>query len=271
MESPIQSIIEEQQRRSIRSSAVPFISLNSKPGGKAVAAAFPGSAHVFLARKGSGVLDRIRAAVDSGEERFKEVITGIVGSGRPRRKPLSIAAMAKLTIQQPVFAELRLSGERVHSGLFVPPGFDALPLTYPYNGGPLPSRGLELVEYIADGATDGSLEALGLKCDPVLTKAEAAALKLAPKEQLIRSVAIPLDCETTYAAVAVVVVVAVAAVALAVATDTCGVRREEAHLSDETIRELGPGASARRLLEMRRKALGKMARDVASRAKRLGL
>jgi hypothetical protein len=106
--------------------------------------------------------------------------------------------MVKLTVKQPIFADLRSGGERLQSGLFVPPGTDAIYLGYPYNGGPLPSRGFELVEHIADGSTDVALEAIALKCDPVLTRAEAAALKIMPKDQIAKNIGASSDCDTTY-------------------------------------------------------------------------
>ena len=265
MQNPINAIIDEQQKREVRSSAVPIVNLGSTRAGKAAAAALAGTAHVVLARKNSGVIDRIRTALDSSEDRFRQAITSINESQKVRSKPLSVDAFAKMTIKEPVFAELRCDGERMHSGLFVPGGAEAILLAYPYNGGPLPSRGLELVEYVTEEAGDQGFEAVALRCDPVLTKAEAAALKLLPRNECNRSIGTALRCETTYLW-AIALLVALGTLGIALATGTCGVALTEKHLSDETIREVGPRASARSLLEMRRKALEKLTAEVVARA-----
>ncbi len=171
--------------------------------------------------------------------------------------------MVKLTVKQPIFADLRSGGERLQSGLFVPPGTDAIYLGYPYNGGPLPSRGFELVEHIADGSTDVALEAIALKCDPVLTRAEAAALKIMPKDQIAKNIGASSDCDTTYLLLGALAVAGLT-LGIALITGTCGVIADP-HISDLTIKNLGPGASARRLLDMRRKALIAASAKVAAR------
>ena len=126
-------------------------------------------------------------------------------------------------------------------------------------------RGLELVEYVAEEAGDQGFEAVALRCDPVLTKAEAAALKLLPRNECNRSIGTALKCETTYL-FAIALFVALGTLGIALATGTCGVALSEKHLSDETIREVGPRASAGSLLEMRRKALEKLTAKVVARA-----
>lgn len=265
MASPLHAIVEEQGRRSIRSTQVPIITLNSTRGGKALAAGMPGSAHVILARKGSGAIEKVREALESSEDHFKQAINDIIRPLRRKRPAPSLEAMVKLTVKQPVFAELRSGGERLHSGIFVPPGADAIPITYPYNGGPLPSRGLVLVEYVADGAGEAALEAVVLKCDPKLTKAEAAAVRLMPKDQIARNIGVALDCDTTWAMVAVAAVavaVATGTLAIALVTGTCQ-RIGDPHMTEDIISQLGPGASARRLLELRRQALIKAAKALA--------
>ena len=253
--SPIEQIVDEQVRREVRSTAVPIVTLNSKPGGKALAKGFSGTIHIILARKGSGVVQKVQTALDKGEEDFKKVITQIAAPYRRKKAQLTVEAMAKLTVKQPVFAEIRSGGERLHSGLFVPQGADAIPLAYPYNGGPVPGRGLELVEYVAPGAAGGGFEAVALKCNAVLTPAEAAALKTVNGAQAGLNIGAAADCETTYLLVAALAVAA-GTLAIALLTGTCGVVADP-HISEAEIQKLGPGASARALLYMRRQALAK--------------
>jgi hypothetical protein len=261
--NPIDLIIADQETREVRSTPVDIIPIDRQKGSKALADGLPGTVHVIVARKGSGVIEHLRAALRD-EKRFSRVIAGIVAPYRRRKAMLGSAALAKLTVRQPVFAELRSSGERLHSGLFVPPGAKAIPLVYPYNGGPLPEK-LELVEYVRAGQRQG-LEAIALKSPPRLTRAEAAALKLAPKNQTGRNIGHSADCETTYLLVAALAVAA-GTLAIALATGTCGVIAQD-HLRDDMIKRLGPGASARRLLEMRRKALIKGKAKARARARR---
>jgi hypothetical protein len=261
--NPIQQIVDEQLRREVRTTTVPIITLNSKPGGKALAKGFPGTVHIILARRGTGLVQKVQAALNSGEEDFTQVITQIGAPYRKKKSPLTIDTMAKLTVKQPVFAELRSGGERLHSGLFVPPGAEAIPLAYPYNGGPVPARGLELVEYVAAGAGEGGFEAVALKCNPVLTAAETAAVKAVPSAQAGLNIGAARDCDTTYLLVAALAVAA-GTLAIALLTGTCGVALDP-HLGEEEIQKLGPGASARTLLEMRRNALAKAMAQLGKR------
>jgi hypothetical protein len=84
----LQPIIDEQQRRTLRSSRVPVITLNAKRGGKAIAAGVPGTIHVILTRKGSGVIDSLTSGLNAGEEQFNQAMQRLIASYR-RKKPVS--------------------------------------------------------------------------------------------------------------------------------------------------------------------------------------
>lgn len=258
--SGIDLILEDQEKREARSAPVEIITLNDQKGTRALAQGLPGTVHIVLARQNSGAIASLRESLGD-EAQFREAVEKMLAPYR-RKKALKSAALARLTIRQPVFAELRSAGERLHSGLFVPPGAQAIPLVFPYNGGPLPES-LELVEYVKQGENAG-LEAIALKCDPELTAAEAAALKLAPKDQHGRNIGRSADCDTTWMVVVAVAAAAVAIGTLTIATATAGCNvMKRHHHDDESMRRLPPGASARRLLETRRKALV----DAKARAK----
>jgi hypothetical protein len=120
------------------------------------------------------------------------------------------------------------------------------------------------VEYVAAGAGEGGFEAVALKCNPVLTAAETAALKAVPSAQAGLNIgAARLSCETTYLLVAALAVAA-GTLVIALLTGTCGVALD-LHLGEEEILKLGPGASARALLEMRRNALAKAVAQLGKR------
>lgn len=100
------------------------------------------------------------------------------------------------------------------------------------------------------------------------TKAEAAALKLMPKDQIATNIGRSLDCQTTWAAMAVLAVGIVTGFTLGVAATitVAAIRDGDVHIAEDALSELGPGASARRLLEMRRKALITAAKRLAKGA-----
>lgn len=255
----LDALVSEQMRRKVRSAPIEIINLNGAVTDPDLLAVAAGSLNVLVARAGSGLVKKAKAAVAGGNDAFNAFLRPLVVQYTKKRSALTSDAMARAILRQKAFGEVRYGGERVASGVFVPAEFDALPITLPYNGGAVLTNGLELREYLDDDLDEG-FEAVALKVDPVLSAAERAALKLVPKSQLGRNVGAMSDCETTWVAVFVVAATLVAAFTLGAAgaatvTTTLAIKVKEVHLKDEVIKAAGPMASARMLVEKRREAM----------------
>lgn len=125
----------------------------------------------------------------------------------------------------------------------------------PYNGGRLAEKGLQLIEHPLSDEVD-SLEAIALRHRPDLTAAEAAALeKVPPAESALNIGNSPGNqaCSVVLLTVAVVVEVAIVVVTFTI-TGKVDIEHVE-HFSDAELRELGPAATARELVQRRRTAL----------------
>jgi hypothetical protein len=125
----------------------------------------------------------------------------------------------------------------------------------PYNGGRLPKTAFTLVEHYRDG-DDAALDVVLLWHIPPLSRAEVAALRQAPSDQLELNVG-HLGPEGACSVVALTVAVAVELAIVAVTFAITEARKEipEIHLPDDKIRDLGPASSARELLALRRAIL----------------
>lgn len=188
-------------------------------------------------------------------------------------KEASLEEVAQQIIAQPVFGHIQYGSSVLAQYVFVPEGTDIYVMTLPYSGGRLAREGFKLVERYKEGS-DAALEALVVRANPFLTTAEKAALSQVPSENHVGP---DVWCRTTawgIAAGAAGVGVAAAAaygtacpeaaVAGAAAADAVYnygagdiVKPEvfSTHLSEEEIQKLGPMASVREMMQMRRDSL----------------
>jgi hypothetical protein len=217
--------------------------------------ALPGSITVLFARAGTPILTQIREAVSSRDGRDQRLAPRIYKQFRDR-KMLSIAQAVDLLKKQPVFGDLRYGGMTLIANLMVPHDREVGLVALPYNGGSLANAGFTLVEHFREGEESAALDVVLLRHSAPLTKAEAAALRQVPSDQLELNVGhLGPDgaCSVVILVAAVVVEAAVVAVTFAVTEERP--RAKIRHLSDEEVAKLGPSASARSLLALRRAAL----------------
>jgi hypothetical protein len=214
----------------------------------------PGCVRVFVTIEGDPLLQRVRdvASLRSGED-----VDFVEGDFRPRfdgRTPLSNYELWRLLQRTPVFATVRYGARTLATNVFPPDDLGVVVLDNPYNGGALSPSQLTLVEHRRDD-TDVALEAVALKHAPPLTPAERAALDQVPEDQLEGNLTINAGCCTSatgimYTAMAVTVAVLCTAAVMAPEVE------ERRHLTDDQVRRIGPAATARELLDIRREALG---------------
>ncbi len=218
----------------------------------------PGTLTVFVARKGSGAINDLRGALEKGGEDLVKLYRKMVEQVAPLERA-TLEEAVQQTVHEPVFADLRYGGATLAQGLSVPQEIDMTALFLPYNGGRLAQEGFILAEHFTEGS-DTPLEALVVRIDPPLTKAERAALRLVPNDQAINNVGLNDWCDSTWIAVvivaaAVVIPTAVTVTLAVTAADAATLVDVEPHIPEETLKQLGPAASARKLLETRRKIL----------------
>jgi hypothetical protein len=242
-------VLDEVAKRSIRTSQIEVLDFTPPPGQKPTIG-LPGSILLYVCRKGSPFLNLLRGAkTKEGAEKFLAAVKQQLDKLKPTTVEQNVSAM----VSSDVFAELRHGGETMVETLFVPPETEFIFHFFAYNGGHLAKEGFTLVERLKDN-TSAALEAVIVKITPQLTDAEKAALDLVPPSQWSRSTADP-GCGDSGTAVTV----ALAAVALSITISiTCLCAVPDVHsIPREELDRLGPTASARKLLELRRAAITK--------------
>ena len=240
-------VIQEIQHREIRVTKLKVVKAPAQSG-------LSGTMVVVIARAGSGVLPELRAALKEGGARLTKFHNRLLKQYRSAQNSQREDAV-KAMVQAPVLADVRYGGNTLNSGIHVPQNIDCALAIFPYNGGQLAAEGFELVEYPKEGAKD-RLEGIVLETAPQLNAAELAALRLVPASQLGRNVGVSLDCNTTWIAVVVTAVTLLGIGGLAAVAAAAKMEfGEEMHLTEAQIKRLGPAASARELLALRREAL----------------
>lgn len=205
----------------------------------------PGTVTLFVAKQGAAILPRVRRAVESGTDDDR-VIAGQLTAQFRQRSMVSIEEAVATLLRQPVFATLRYGDRTLAQNLFAPDGLDACVVPMAYNGGYVDEHSFKLVEHFLPDS-DERLEAVAVVHSPPLTPAERAALRAVPPDQREWSIGQPMAC---YAITAVTIVAVVIA-----ATYACpGIVEPEA-MPEKEIKAIGPAATARKLLAIRRRVL----------------
>jgi hypothetical protein len=205
----------------------------------------PGTIALILARSGSNMFQQL---YDNLKEKgiIDRDLINTIRDTYARRQVVPLADAVSLMKKQDTIADLLGGRFTLAANLFVPDDMDVVLVPMPYNGGPIEGIQFTIVErFKYDGAA--SLKAFIVRRRPHLSAAEEAALRLVPQDALDLPVGRAAKC---YAITAVTIVGAVIA-----ATYACPGLASEPHLSEEEIAQLGPELSARRLLQLRRKAL----------------
>jgi hypothetical protein len=212
-----------------------------------------GCLRVFVAAEGDPLLQRLREVAGGGGRADVAFAEEEMAPRFRGRSPLSFYKVWRQLKSSEVFASLRYGGRTLATNVFLPEGLDLLTVDNPYNGGALSPAQLTLVEHVRDGATT-ALDAVALRHPPQLTEAERAAIDQVPDDQLEANVSVNAGCCDNFtAAVWAVLAFSVAVDCLIPVVVAAEERR---HLTDEQVARLGPAASARALLDIRREALG---------------
>ncbi len=235
----------EKESRPVRHSNVPFT--DYKPSrDSAVALAPAGSVMVYVGRKGSETLHRIREAAkgkDGSDVRLAEELFKVY----EKQPLLSPYRALRLVQSQPVVASIRYGGRTLATNVTLRPEFDVVFVASPYNGGSLRPSELTLVEHYKE-ASQESLEAVALRRAPDLTAAEAAALKNVPLEQSELNLAPNGSCCDSITDIVQIIIAATFAMA-------CDPLRRDFHIAEGDLKRISPTAAAIELMDIRREAL----------------
>jgi hypothetical protein len=239
----------EMERRPSRKSSVDVLHYRPAHSDYAAFLAKPGTATLFVAEKGAAILQAIRDAVASPDGQDSWIAHRLAAQFR-QREMIPLDEAVRFLVEQPVFASLRYCGKTLASSLLKADGLDATVIPMAYNGGEIESETFQLVEHYQEG-TEHGLEAVIVVHSPALSAAERVALQAVPPDQREWNIGQPSMC---YAITAVTVFIVVYG-----ATYACPFPQEESPealgISDEEIKAIGPQATARKLLEIRRRAL----------------
>jgi hypothetical protein len=256
--SEFRPVFAEAASRPIRHRQVEIVELEANETSPPRPLAIQGAITLYLARSGAPILGEIREALKVGGQ-LEQDLANRLQQQFDSRPVLPIKEAVEVLVREPVFADLCYGKSTIAQHLCVPDGVDVAHLVFPYNGGRLAASGFTLVERFRDGET-ASLDALLVRNSPALSAAEKAALAQVPADQNELNVGLAYDCEYTTVAVTVVAAAAACAVgvrAALVATSLCAVLNHQ-HIPEEAILELGPAASARELLKLRRDVLARI-------------
>jgi hypothetical protein len=216
---------------------------------------FPGSLSVFLAVRGSPVLDDVRAAARGDEQIAQRLRSRYLLPGAGEDDGVSSEELAELMLAAPVFADFMYGGQVVNRGLFLPDGADLLVTALAYSGGRLSSEGCVLAEHYRSDS-DLHLDAVVVQVAPPLTDAERSLFDVTSLDGRVAAAA----CEHTtwwqVAGIAFVVGTAITtAAAITIAVGQMLVDEELDHLTADEMAGVDPSASIDRLLEIRRRLL----------------
>jgi hypothetical protein len=233
--------VEKRPIRYRRLEVVDYTPTNPKSEAQLAA---PGTITVFLSRRGNPILGEIREAI-SGKDGSDEHLAVRIAELFKERTPIPLAEAVKVLQEQPVFGEIRYGTAVLASNLFVPNDLDVGVVVFPYNGGRLISKGFTFVEHYLE-KEDVSIDVLVMRYAPPLSRAEAAALRQVPANQRELNVGSLGVAANTVEIVLMVILYML----LMRPSDLV-----EQHISENVIKEIGPAATARELLQVRRNML----------------
>lgn len=214
-----------------------------------------GSLAIFVGRRGNTVLDAVRkAATDPKGGADRRLIRSIQRTIQSRR-PLAFEEAVRLAIASPILAELRYGGATYRKHLPTPAGDDVIVSVLPYAGGPLAKEGFTFVEYFHEEDADQGLDIVIVKNDPILSRAEQAALKKVPPDLVHVFVHPGSIHENTVVVATVLYAVEVAIVWATFTVVKSHDDKSMEHINPAAIEDLGPLGTARMLLDMRRNLL----------------
>jgi hypothetical protein len=240
----------EFERRIPRVKHLQFLDYTPADPYAADALALVGTVTFFLFRAGSPMLERVKKALvaaDGSDLELMRELKSTIG----KRPAMPLAKAVDLLKRQPVIGALQYAGRTLANNLFLPEDVEVCLIPLPYNGGALAQRSFELVQAFREEGSGGELDGFMVRSSPRLTPAEAEALAVLPEDMNAFNVIVPMCYALT------VVLIAVVVTTLTSICPHTPPHPMDVHLTDEEVAKLGPVATSRRLLDLRREMLQK--------------
>lgn len=247
LDGPYAIVTAEAQARPMRTTPLEVID------GSQSAIGYPGSLLVFIAPRGSAVLDEVRAAARGDENSANQLRSRYGHQVAEEPSPAASEAIAEAMAAAPVFAHFLHGGEVVNRGLFLPEGAELVGTALAYTGGRLSPDGCALAEYYQPDS-DLELDGVVVQIAPPLTDAERALFAAAPADRMVEAAV----CEaSTWWGVALAAGLVAGAVGITVVVTVAAMTVDDQidRLSEDEIAALGDPASIDQLLETRRRLL----------------
>jgi hypothetical protein len=207
-----------------------------------------GSIVLFWGRRDSDVIPQLEDAYARGDRRTLKKLSDDAAQLMARRPVGTIEEGVDAVLTSPMYFDLLYGSKELARSLVLPEGNDYGALAFAYNGGAIDEGAFRLVEH-ATGESDVEYRTLLVRVPPDLTDLEREALEAVPQDQSFTNIGEATMCP---AATVAIVLVVVALITKAGIWDDMTRRLDEVTLSDSQIDRLGPLATARELLALRR-------------------
>ncbi|WP_026927432.1 hypothetical protein [Granulicoccus phenolivorans] len=206
-----------------------------------------GSIMLFWARPGSDILGRLEEAYERGDQKTLQEVDEII-AGQLVDEPIpTMEAASAAVLSSPMHFDVRYGSKVLSRTLTLPEGAEICFVVFPYNGGNLDDSAFAIDQFHRVGETV-EYPTLLVKVPPRLSAVEIEAINAVPADQ----VGINIGEASCCPAVTALVLIAVALATHAGIWQEMGDQMNRVTLTKEQIAQLGPMATARELVALRR-------------------
>ena len=242
---------DDQHRRLVRRRAPDaVVTAAPLPSGSTEYALRPlkGSVMLFWSQPGHGLIPAIREAYANGDEAALQQLSVDVAREIEIRPVLPLDEAFEKVFACPMYFDLLYGKTQLVTTLALPGDIPYGAFGFAYNGGMLADDAFELVEYFTEETA--SYDTLIVKVPPDLSDVERQALEAVPEDMTDLNIGYSVMCPLACVGIAAIVVALI----------TCAgnphaeleARMAQVTLSQEQLDRIGPLASARQLLAVRR-------------------
>lgn len=206
-----------------------------------------GSIMLFWTHRGSDIIPRLEKAYASGDRATLREVNEIITRQMADEPIPTLDAASDAVLESPMHFDVRYGSKVLSRTLTLPKGAEVCLVVFPYSGGELNEKDFALDQYHRVGETV-EYQTLLVKVPPRLTEVEIEALRAVPADRLGINIGEASCCP----AVTALVLIAVALATHAGIWQEIGDRMNRVRLSEAQVARLGPMASARELVALRR-------------------
>jgi hypothetical protein len=207
-----------------------------------------GSIMLFWGRSDSNVISRLERAYASGDDETLRELSAAATRQMEDHPVGTLEDGVEAVLSSAMYFDVLYGSKELAGKLTLPDGIEYGAIAFPYNGGVLEDKEFRLVQRHRDGETL-EYRTLVVKVRPDLTEIEREALDAVPIDQSFINIGEASICP---AATVALVAIVVALVTQAGIWEEMRSRLDEVSLSASQIERLGPLASARELVAVRR-------------------